>query len=67
MDCPACNTTNMMRWMPPRYECRECGHELAKREYQREVENDWDNWLASPPDSFVDSWGVKWVKVEEEN
>ena len=50
MNCPACNATDTIKWIPPRYECSECGHEITRREMQMELEARWDNWLASPPD-----------------
>lgn len=50
MNCPACNAKDTMKWVPPGYECWECGYELTRRDLQRELESDWDNWLAAPPE-----------------
>jgi len=49
MNCPACFALDSIKWEPPRYACLVCGHELTKREYQREIESDYDRWLADPP------------------
>ena len=34
------------------YTCAECEHELTRRDFQRELEGDWDNWLASGGDAL---------------
>ena len=50
MNCPACDAKNSMRWTPPTYTCRECDHELARREYDRAIGGDWDKFLSEPPE-----------------
>ena len=55
MECPLClGENNMHRTMHDgAVACRKCGHEMTPREYNREVENDYDRWLASPPEETV--------------
>ena len=54
MRCPACDVHGCVKWTPPVYTCQKCGHELTRREYSREVEGDWDRFLASPPEEAHD-------------
>jgi hypothetical protein len=50
MNCPTCNAANSVRWVPPRYKCRECGHDLTRRKYERGVLHDWGRFLPVPPE-----------------
>ncbi len=51
MICPGCYGNDTLHWTPDgACVCRGCGYEMTPREYRREIEGDYDRWLASPPE-----------------
>lgn len=54
MNCPACLAKDTIKWTPPVYACRECGHEVTVREYEREIAGAYDRWFGSPPELTID-------------
>lgn len=50
MKCPACDAENSFRWTPPVYQCRECLQEITRELHEELLSQDYDRWLASPPE-----------------